>query len=1005
MENYREADLYELSELAGDGDYAAAMELARRFREGDGVEPDQDRAESWLRYAMSLRDGGDESAPEPQPQGAASAAETPDNKAGHGWTPTAQLKGLTIGQLREEATRGNPFAMSLQGQKYLASRSAEEKKLGLSTLEKAIDIGKRNLSGGDSELVQMMLRDYLAMGRCYEELARSTGDDSCNAKAFECYGNAQELDPNEVTDLLRCYEEGIGCRPDRKEILRLREKLAETGGILPRFQLAEAYYENEQHMRASEWYQIALESGDAQAHPAAADICRIRLRELDADGQTDALSAAMDKDALWAKTVNGDALAAWFYAKDLAATDDERETALRYGQNGTGEPYAGMCRAALEEADRQRLAAEQAERRRLFEEAERRRLAAEEAERKRLAEVEAEQQRLMEEAERQRQAAAEAMRQRLAAEEAERQRLAAEEAEAERQRQAAEETERQRKAEAERQRENEQKKKKDRFRKLVAAAALLLLVLIYAAVSNHNAPANTAFRDYSAGHLTKAANIFSSRVVGNSKQEDKLSAKVEKKLREIAGKYEKGSMDAATLNQKLEELLLIAPEEATWEIFAYRTMAENYEQAQAAYAQGDYAAVLDLLYQLDADSGNQKRIDALMKDAQKQYKAEILAETALGENEPDIGAYQRAIGTVELAIGYMPNDRDLLARRDALSKLYDKRYAEQILAQTVVSESETNLSVYEQAIAAVNQGLGYLPENKELRARRDELNARYEARYCAEVLSRTDVNAAEPDPTVYRQAMAAVSQALTLFPNNQELLARMGVLSELYVNRLVADTSVEARDLSEVAGMIAALDEAMRAVPGSDKLAAQRERLVGSYVTLVTDAVKELKLAREYAAASTLADQARTTLPENAALQALYADVQPTRLADLQVVERDSDFLQTDKAIKDSYGNSHGPDNCFWKDYNLGSAWEVVLLDKSYSYLTGEIAVADTTGTEYTGVITISDGNGNVLYDSGKIGKQDRPISIGLDVTNVDLLKIMLTDRADTVIDDFNFYK
>ena len=981
MENYREADLYELSELAGDGDYAAAMELARRFREGDGVEPDQDRAESWLRHAMSLRDedDGDESAPEPQPQGAASAAETPDNKAGHGWTPTAQLKDLSLGQLREEIARGNPFAISLQGQKYLASRSVEEKKLGLSALEKAIDIGKRNLSGGDGELVQMMLRDYLAMGRCYEELARSTGDDSCNAKAFECYGNAQELDPNEVTDLLRCYEEGIGCRPDRKEILRLREKLAETGGILPRFQLAEAYYEDEQHMRASEWYQIALESGDAQAHPAAADICRIRLRELDADGQTDALSAAMDKDALWEMTVNGDALAAWFYANNLAATDDERETALRYGQNGTDEPYAGMCRDALEEADRQRQAA-----------------------------VKAEQQRLMEEAERRRQAAEEAERQRQAAEEAERRRQAAEEAEAEWQRKTEAEAERHRKEVAEWERENEQKKKKDRFKKLVAAAALLLLVLIYAAISNHNAPANTAFREYSAGHLTRAANIFSSRVVGNSKQEDKLSAKVEKKLREIAAKYEKGSMDAATLNQKLEELLLIAPEEATWEIFAYRTMAENYEQAQAAYAQGDYAAVLDLLYQLDADSGNQKRIDALMKDAQKQYKAEILAETALGENEPDIGAYQRAIGTVELAIGYMPNDRDLLARRDALSKLYDKRYAEQILAQTAVSESETNLSVYEQAIATVNQGLGYLPENKELRARRDELNARYEASYCAEVLSRTDVNAAEPDPTVYRQAMAAVSQALTVFPNNQELLARMGVLSELYVNRLVADTSVEASDLSEVAGMIAALDEAMRAVPGSDKLAAQRERLVGSYVTLVTDAVKELKLAREYAAAATLADQARTTLPENAALQALYADVQPTPLADLHVVEKSS-FNSVEGPVMDSFGDSRGPDNCYineWDGFTGNQrGWEVVLLDKSYSYLTGVIAVGARTSTGYTATVTISDGDGNVLYTSGKMGATNRPIELSLDVTNIDLLRIEFSGGAQSIIDDFNFYK
>lgn len=276
----------ELEELSIDGDRDAAEELIRRYREGDGVEKNEETAKRWSALFDDEIPGEDLERETVNDTGMEAVSES-------SWSEQYEATSRKIiGRLRKEAEEGNTVAMIVLAEKYLASNHKAEIEEGLRLLDQAEGVLRSDLTDeASSASREALVHLFNTKGQKLEERYRETRDPSMGEKAFNAYSNAQELDPAQVAGIARCYREGIGVEKNEAKARDYEAQHAMRGGIEEKYRVGKDAYESGERMHATEWFQSALLAEDADAYPALKQFIRVMLGRM---GETDEQGNAMD---------------------------------------------------------------------------------------------------------------------------------------------------------------------------------------------------------------------------------------------------------------------------------------------------------------------------------------------------------------------------------------------------------------------------------------------------------------------------------------------------------------------------------------------------------------------------------------------------------------------------------------------------------------------------------------------------------------------------------------
>lgn len=247
--------------------------------------------------------------------------------------------GASMLQISTEAGQGNPYALLAYALRCGESLNADDQEAVLRCIRQARELLLKR--EGDPDAVPALAEGSRSLGRRFEQ----RGD---IARAFACYKEAGELDPRFAGELIRCYEQGLGCEKDPAEARRLREEKARRGGIRERYAIAEQLLGGGMGLRAVEWLQLSLAAEDGESAPALRSFIRCLLsRVSQGDERGEIPDEAEEQEELQSLLDRGSAEAAFYLAR-LAGTEDERRALLRTGLHCWPEEYARLCQQELE---------------------------------------------------------------------------------------------------------------------------------------------------------------------------------------------------------------------------------------------------------------------------------------------------------------------------------------------------------------------------------------------------------------------------------------------------------------------------------------------------------------------------------------------------------------------------------------------------------------------------------------------------------------------------------
>ncbi len=285
----KELDLLELEEMANDGNVEACQELARRYREGDGVSVDLTLAQRYLEYAEQFGGVQEEELPvEPVQQ----ENSQPENKVeiqrkapGEPKSDLPKIKEemsrKSVVQLHSLSKEGNVFAQyQLACRVFADPKNVEEGFQQILQCEKAVKEALKEKK--DSALNDLFVEIEDLIGQCYET---GKGTNVSYSLAFEHYSNAFEFDSTHSLIVERCYREGIGCEKNEEKAQQLLEKRLQRGGFAEKYAYAMQFV-NTNTIKAALWLQNALLTEDAKENGALASIARYELAKMGESDET-----------------------------------------------------------------------------------------------------------------------------------------------------------------------------------------------------------------------------------------------------------------------------------------------------------------------------------------------------------------------------------------------------------------------------------------------------------------------------------------------------------------------------------------------------------------------------------------------------------------------------------------------------------------------------------------------------------------------------------------------
>ena len=420
------------------------------------------------------------------------------------------------------------------------------------------------------------------------------------------------------------------------------------------------------------------------------------------------------------------------------------------------------------------------------------------------------------------------------------------------------------------------------------------------------------------------------------------------------------------------------------------------------YTDGQYEAALTLYENtLSKVDGNARKAEQCVRDhlehAWAQYRDAVIDRTQM----------ETACAAAEK---YPALEGDLAALKPQLTLLYASRAA---------YEEGCRLLEAGQYLDAIAQ-FSSMSENDTLYIEGTDKSQEARQGYCQQIVTQTGTLM---EQSQYEDAMTAVEEALTRFPEDATLTSQKEVIYNAYrdyrkqTSMAEAQAALDQGNLEEALRILAPLK---KDYPDDADLSALTDQYEASYCAQIAEAAAPLLEERQYRQAFDIVSPAYDIFPENDTIASLYDQAEGHLPKAVDALSWENDTLRGTKTtgdnVEDTHGNLYGhaivytePSAISMQTMTYSEGKDLCQLNGRYTRLQGTLAVkAGSRGIQngHTGIFRIY-GDDTLLFEAGDLSEASEPQTFDLDVSGVKTLTFAFESGTGLkyLLGDVNLYR
>ena len=339
--------------------------------------------------------------------------------------------------------------------------------------------------------------------------------------------------------------------------------------------------------------------------------------------------------------------------------------------------------------------------------------------------------------------------------------------------------------------------------------------------------------------------------------------------------------------------------------------AESYESlmknGNAKFAAKDYISAktyyeMALKQKANDATAKQKLNETLLKIKEDSERQEVFyAHLDAGDSYNSQQRYEEALDEYEKALAVFPNDKYVTAQAETVRAILKERKDKQDAFDTAMSQGETLLAEenFDAAIIQFETAIEIFPNDKLPKERLAE--AKQQKQLYAEKVSRFDKMVADAGNFAlrknYEAAISKIDEALQIFPNDADALAKRNEWQGLNVQKAqyesIIATAEQYYENKAYRESKAAFQNALNVVPGdayANDMIARLDPLIAEQdaeaARIAAEEAEAARLAAEAEAARIAAEEEAARLAAEAEAARLAAEAEAARIAAEQEAAR-----------------------------------------------------------------------------------------------------------------------
>lgn len=302
--------------------------------------------------------------------------------------------------------------------------------------------------------------------------------------------------------------------------------------------------------------------------------------------------------------------------------------------------------------------------------------------------------------------------------------------------------------------------------KIIVLSVLSVILIVGAAIGIKylSGAEHKVIKALDGGNYSEAVSIYESELSGKSAP--LLKSALKSRIEKIKSGFKNGDVDYDAAKDELaaiarigEKSVAASAEEAKSYVDSLKLSKEAYASGAASYEKSDWLGAITNLKNVDESDENYASAKEKYDSAVKNYKNEVLKAA---KDCADKGLFEKAVAELNTALNAVGTDEEL---NSALASYKGEYFAE--LKKDAIKNSAEKAAAndYGSAIKAIKETLEITGSDPELQSILDG----YTQKYVAKVIETADALVGKRN---YSAAVSEINGALEILPDNEELKAK-----------------------------------------------------------------------------------------------------------------------------------------------------------------------------------------------------------------------------------------